>query len=70
MNQSNNSEHILLVDDDEAVRRTLSAVLRGSQFSVTEAANVTDALQLISTQSFEVLLCDLHMPGVGDGFTS
>jgi YesN/AraC family two-component response regulator len=48
---------------------TLSAVLRGSQFSVTEASNVAEALQLISTQSFEVLLCDLHMPGAGDGFT-
>jgi CheY-like chemotaxis protein len=71
MNQSNNSEQprILLVDDDDAVRMTLSAVLRGSQFSVTEAANVAEALQLISTQSFEVLLCDLHMPGAGDGFT-
>jgi DNA-binding response OmpR family regulator len=71
INQRNKSERprILLVDDDESVRMTLSAVLRGSQFSVTEASNVAEALQLISTQSFEVLLCDLHMPGAGDGFT-
>src|SRR3954447_4969113 len=71
MNQINNSERprILLVDDDQAVRVTLSSVLRGSQFSVTEAGSVAEALLLISTQSFEVLLCDLHMPGAGDGFT-
>jgi YesN/AraC family two-component response regulator len=36
---------------------------------VTEAGSVAEALHLISTQSFEVLLCDLHMPGAGDGFT-
>jgi CheY-like chemotaxis protein len=60
---------ILIVDDNDAVRMTLGAVLKASEFSVTAAANVGEALQLISTESFDVLLCDLHMPGAGDGFT-
>jgi DNA-binding response OmpR family regulator len=60
---------ILLVDDDEAARELLKEVLEMSQFLVTTAADVPDALHLIDTLSFDVLLSDLHMPGAGDGFT-
>jgi CheY-like chemotaxis protein len=60
---------VLLVDDNEQVRITLGAVLEANQFQVTSAASVSEALQFISNQSFDVLLCDLHMPGAGDGFT-
>ncbi|MGZ4964633.1 MAG: response regulator [Limisphaerales bacterium] len=60
---------ILLVDDNELVRTTLSAVLRIKQFQVTTAASVNEALHYIDTEPFDVLLCDLHMPGAGDGFT-
>ena len=60
---------ILLVDDDEAVRTSLKTVLEFSLFRVTTAATVPEALQLIAKEPFDVLLCDLHMPGAGDGFT-
>jgi DNA-binding NtrC family response regulator len=60
---------ILLVDDDEMVRLTLCDVLEQSGFAVTTAANVTEALKYISSETFEVLLSDLHMPGAGDGLT-
>jgi YesN/AraC family two-component response regulator len=30
---------------------------------------VTEALRRIATESFDVLITDLHMPGPGDGFT-
>jgi DNA-binding response OmpR family regulator len=40
-----------------------------SEFLVTTAADVPEALHLIDTQPFDVLLSDLHMPGAGDGFT-
>jgi DNA-binding response OmpR family regulator len=60
---------ILLVDDNESVRTTLSAVLTANDFRVTAAANVGEALHLIDAEAFDVLLCDLHMPGAGDGFT-
>ena len=33
------------------------------------AGHVTDALALIVTQPFDVLVTDLHMPGPGDGFS-
>lgn len=60
---------ILLVDDNEWVRTSLTAVLEHHQFLVTTAANVTEAIHLIDTDAFDVLLSDLHMPGAGDGFT-
>jgi CheY-like chemotaxis protein len=60
---------ILVVDDNQSVRLSLAAVLRANQFTVTAAANVGEALQLIASEAFDVLLCDLHMPGAGNGFT-
>jgi DNA-binding response OmpR family regulator len=44
-------------------------VLEVSHFRVSTAANVSEALHLIDTEPFDALLCDLHMPGAGDGFT-
>jgi CheY-like chemotaxis protein len=61
---------ILVVDDDEVVRMSLSGVLKHCGFSVTSAANVPDALKLITgSETYDVLLSDLHMPGAGDGLT-
>jgi len=60
---------ILVVDDDEAVRSTLHKVLESADFRVTTAATVGEALSLINTEHFDVLLSDLHMPNAGDGFT-
>src|SRR5947209_1647529 len=45
------------------------SVLGASGFHVTAAAGVGEALRLINEEIFDVLLCDLHMPGAGDGFT-
>jgi CheY-like chemotaxis protein len=60
---------ILLVDDNEELRKAMGAVLGASKFQVTTAANVSESLHLIDTQPFDVLLTDLHMPEAGDGFT-
>ena len=60
---------ILVVDDEDGVRESLRAVLEFSEFDVKTAANVSDAIHLIDTEAFDVLLSDLHLPGAGDGFT-
>ena len=60
---------ILLVDDDEAVLDTLTQVLQVSGFAVSSAPNVNQALALISSQTFDALISDLHMPQPGDGLT-
>ena len=60
---------ILLVDDNDSVLNSLSMVLKHSGFEVVSATNVNDALKHIGSQSFDVLLSDLHMPNPGDGLT-
>jgi DNA-binding response OmpR family regulator len=60
---------VLLVDDDEAVREMMNASLMHKGFDVVAAASVTEALRHIATESFDVLITDLHMPDPGDGFT-
>src|ERR1700688_4386811 len=62
------SHRVLLVDDDEAVRSMMSMTLEGKGFDVVPAASVTEALKLITTESFDVLITDLHMPNPSDGF--
>jgi len=60
---------VLLVDDDDAVREMMTLTLQHRAFEVVAAANVTEALKLITSQSFDALITDLHMPNPGDGFT-
>ena len=60
---------ILLVDDDAVVLNMLGRALEGDGFEVVAANNVTEALKIIVTEKFDVLLSDLHMPNAGDGFT-
>jgi ActR/RegA family two-component response regulator len=58
---------VLLVDDDDndlfLTRRSLTQLCE-----VVSARSVTEALSQIATQSFDVLITDLHMPDPGDGF--
>jgi PAS domain S-box-containing protein len=60
---------ILCVDDDPAVLNSLDAVLRYHGFHVTAAGSVPEALELISNNTFDVLLSDLNIGEPGDGFT-
>jgi CheY-like chemotaxis protein len=63
------SSKVLLVDNDDAVRSMMTTIHQGKGFNVVAAANVTEALKHIITESFDVLITDLHMPNPGDGFT-
>jgi len=63
------TNRVLLVDDDEVVRLTLTGILEQSGFEVTCAANVVEALRRITAEPYDALLTDLHMPGAGDGLT-
>jgi DNA-binding NtrC family response regulator len=62
-------KRMLVVDDNETIRFSLCKILETHGFDVTCAADVSEALRLISSQKFDVLLSDLHMPGAGDGLT-
>jgi len=62
-------KRLLLVGDNDDVRAVFREGLETYGFEVVAAASVNQALRLISTEKFDVLLSDLHMPDAGDGFT-
>jgi CheY-like chemotaxis protein len=64
-----NKKRLLLVDDNDDVRAVFQEGMESYGFEVVTAASVNEALRLISTENFDVLLSDLHMPDAGDGFT-
>jgi DNA-binding response OmpR family regulator len=55
---------ILVVDDEAPIRATLSALLRRAGYTVTTAENGEAAIALLAERHFDLLLCDLKMPGV------
>ena len=55
---------ILVVDDEESLRITLAANLELSGFEVVEAANGTQALEILENRAFDVVLSDIRMPGM------
>lgn len=60
---------LLLVDDNESQLKTMKLILERNGFEVVASTSVNDSLRLIGTQSFDILLSDLHMPLPGDGLT-
>jgi CheY-like chemotaxis protein len=60
---------LLLVDDNKEMLQAMGAMLGASKFEVTTATSAAEALHLIDTKPFDILLTDLHMPEAGDGFT-
>src|SRR5207245_3432678 len=68
-NEQRFAHRVLLVDDDAAVRAMVNQGLERQGFEVVAAASVTEALRRITTEHFDVLITDLHMPNPGDGFT-
>jgi two-component system, NtrC family, response regulator PilR len=61
---------VLVVDDEPAMRDTLSILFRRESYDVATAAGCASAVDLIKTcpDPFPVVLTDLRMPD-GDGFT-
>ena len=56
---------ILVVDDESAIRRALRPPLLELGFQVAEASRGEEALQLLRSATFDAVLLDVNMPGVG-----
>lgn len=54
---------ILLVDDEPTLREPLAEYLVGQGFAVTEAASAATARTILTTQTPELVLLDIMMPG-------
>jgi len=58
------STRLLIIDDDEGLRDSLQLVLAAEGYEALCAADAEAALELIEQTSFDVVLCDLRMPGM------
>ena len=56
--------NILIVDDEDVVRRALARVLSSSRCSVNAAFDGAEALREMERQPFDVVLLDLRLPGM------
>jgi len=59
------SATLLIIDDDEVVRESLAAYLEDSGFSVLQASNGLQGLQIFEQEKPDLVICDLRMPQVG-----
>lgn len=55
---------ILVVEDDSALRRLVTTVLARRNFSVAEAADGGEALAILSTTAFDLVITDILMPEI------
>ena len=58
----NQNLHILIVDDDRRITRTLTDILNVSGYQTTEASSGPDALEKVRTMSFDCVISDIKMP--------
>ena len=61
-------ERILLVEDDSAIYQPLTSFLRGEGFAVRQAAGQREALALLETEEFDLVLLDVGLRD-GNGFS-
>jgi len=55
---------ILIIDDDEAVRRTAQIILEANAFEVVAVADGKTGINAVKERSFDVVIVDLFMPGM------
>ena len=56
--------HLLLVDDEDALRTVIAERLSDEGFAVTEASSGEQALDKLERFAFDVLIADLRLPGI------
>lgn len=56
--------HILIIDDESSIRKTLARILQQAGFEVTTAESAEQGLNYLRTTQFDLILTDLRMPGM------
>ncbi len=55
---------VLVIDDEERIRKACLSMLTQDGFSADKAENVEDGLNLLAERHFDIILLDLMMPGI------
>jgi two-component system, NtrC family, nitrogen regulation response regulator NtrX len=53
---------ILIIDDEKAIRKTLTEILSYEGYKIEEASDGEEGLRKFKEKSFDVVLCDIKMP--------
>jgi len=56
--------NILIIDDEKAIRKTLSEILSYEGYKIDEAGDGEEGLKKLREKEFDVVLCDIKMPKV------
>lgn len=64
MNHQPHTHHILIVDDDVYLARSLALIFKHKGYAVSIAADGLAAIEQVRTTSFDLALIDLKMPGI------
>ncbi len=59
---SSSKKHVLIVDDEPAVRRTVRVVLESAGYECAESENGATALTWLETHHADVIIADYQMP--------
>lgn len=59
---------VLVCEDQDAIRKMIETLVGSSGHEVVGVATGAKAVELASTEPFDILLLDLMLPGVLDGF--
>lgn len=63
-----NKKRILVIDDEEAMRHVLTSMLAKEGYLVKTCANGDEGMKALDDEVFDMLLCDIRMPGM-DGLS-
>jgi two-component system KDP operon response regulator KdpE len=58
------NEHILVVDDEPQIRRVMRMTLVAQGYEVSDARCGDDALELLRSDKYDLVLLDVNMPGI------
>ena len=61
---SNSAARLLVVEDDDTIRDTVAESLEMEGFAVTAATNGRSAWDLLSRESYDLVVLDLMLPGI------
>ena len=59
-----NARHVLVVDDDGALRHAISALLDEAGYRTDQASDGPEALRKLRQQTFDLLVLDIGLPGM------
>jgi len=54
--------HILIIDDEAAIRSALKEILEYESYTVKEAEDGPTALKMLEKETFDLVFCDIKMP--------